>query len=70
MHQGSPKQVAKLLLDGSADIGIATDARADTPRACCWRSFPSSPTNPATPGGRSGAGVIAPRRASAVRVMF
>ncbi len=28
LHQGSPKQVAQLLLDGEADIGIATEALA------------------------------------------
>jgi len=28
MHQGSPQQVAQLLLDGEADIGIATEALA------------------------------------------
>ena len=28
LHQGSPQQVARLLLDGEADIGIATEALA------------------------------------------
>lgn len=28
MHQGSPQQVAQMLLDGSADIGVATEALA------------------------------------------
>lgn len=28
-HQGSPKQVAQMLLDGEADIGIATEALAE-----------------------------------------
>ncbi|TAL20336.1 MAG: CysB family HTH-type transcriptional regulator [Aquabacterium sp.] len=28
MHQGTPQQVAKMLLDGDADIGIATEALA------------------------------------------
>ncbi|MBL8363532.1 MAG: CysB family HTH-type transcriptional regulator [Rubrivivax sp.] len=28
MHQGSPVQVARMLLDGSADIGVATEALA------------------------------------------
>jgi LysR family cys regulon transcriptional activator len=28
LHQGSPKQIAQLLLDGEADIGIATEALA------------------------------------------
>jgi len=29
LHQGSPQQVARLLLDGEADIGIATEALAE-----------------------------------------
>lgn len=29
MHQGSPGQVAAMLLDGSADLGVATEALAD-----------------------------------------
>jgi LysR family cys regulon transcriptional activator len=29
LHQGSPKQVAELLLDGTADIGVATEALAE-----------------------------------------
>ena len=29
MHQGSPKQVAEMLLDGEADIGVATEALAE-----------------------------------------
>lgn len=28
MHQGSPQQVAQMLIDGSADIGVATEALA------------------------------------------
>src|SRR5208282_2314784 len=31
MHQGSPKQVAAMLLSGEADIGIATEALAHYP---------------------------------------
>jgi LysR family cys regulon transcriptional activator len=31
MHQGSPKQVAEMLVAGEADIGIATEALADYP---------------------------------------
>ena len=31
LHQGSPKQVAELLLEGVADIGVATEALADYP---------------------------------------
>lgn len=40
MHQGSPKQVAQLLLDGEADIGIATEALAEYPELValpCYR---------------------------------
>jgi LysR family cys regulon transcriptional activator len=29
LHQGSPQQVAQMLLDGEADVGIATEALAD-----------------------------------------
>ena len=29
LHQGSPRQVAELLIEGAADIGIATEALAD-----------------------------------------
>jgi LysR family transcriptional regulator, cys regulon transcriptional activator len=31
LHQGSPRQVAELLLAGEADIGVATEALADYP---------------------------------------
>ena len=31
MHQGSPKQIAEMLLRGEADIGIATEALASYP---------------------------------------
>lgn len=31
MHQGSPKQVAEMLLRGEADLGVATEALADYP---------------------------------------
>jgi LysR family cys regulon transcriptional activator len=31
LHQGSPQQVARLLLDGEADVGIATEALAQYP---------------------------------------
>lgn len=31
LHQGSPKQVAQMLLDGEADLGIATEALAQYP---------------------------------------
>jgi len=31
LHQGSPKQVAQMLLSGEADVGIATEALADYP---------------------------------------
>ena len=32
LHQGSPKQVAAMLLSGEADIGVATEALADFPQ--------------------------------------
>ncbi|RZU01037.1 CysB family HTH-type transcriptional regulator [Rivibacter subsaxonicus] len=32
LHQGSPQQVAQMLLEGSADIGIATEALAHYPQ--------------------------------------
>lgn len=31
LHQGTPQQVAQMLLDGEADIGVATEAIARTP---------------------------------------
>lgn len=31
LHQGSPQQVAQLLLDGTVDVGIATEALAQVP---------------------------------------
>lgn len=31
LHQGSPRQVAELLLSGEADLGVATEALADYP---------------------------------------
>ncbi|MDF3942482.1 CysB family HTH-type transcriptional regulator [Achromobacter denitrificans] len=31
LHQGSPKQVSEMLLEGEADIGVATEAVADYP---------------------------------------
>jgi LysR family cys regulon transcriptional activator len=40
LHQGSPKQVAQMLLDGEADIGIATEALAQYPELValpCYR---------------------------------
>ena len=41
MHQGSPRQVAELLLRGEADIGVATEALASYPELValpcyCW----------------------------------
>jgi LysR family transcriptional regulator, cys regulon transcriptional activator len=39
LHQGSPKQVAELLLDGVADIGIATEALADYPELIALPSY-------------------------------
>jgi LysR family cys regulon transcriptional activator len=40
LHQGSPKQVAQMLLDGEADVGIATEALGDYPQLValpCYR---------------------------------
>jgi LysR family cys regulon transcriptional activator len=40
LHQGSPRQVAQMLLDGDADVGIATEALADYPQLValpCYR---------------------------------
>ena len=31
LHQASPKEIASMLLDGQADIGVATEALIDTP---------------------------------------
>ena len=37
LHQGTPKQVAEMLLTGEADIGIATEALARQPVGlCAW----------------------------------
>ncbi len=40
LHQGSPRQVAEMLLSGEADIGVATEALADYPELVtlpCYR---------------------------------
>lgn len=40
LHQGSPKQVAEMLLSGEADIGVATEALAQYPQLValpCYR---------------------------------
>ncbi len=40
LHQGSPRQVAQMLLDGEADVGIATEALGDHPQLLalpCYR---------------------------------
>ncbi|WP_077001113.1 CysB family HTH-type transcriptional regulator [Variovorax sp. KK3] len=40
LHQGSPKQVAQMLIDGEADVGIATEALGDYPQLIalpCYR---------------------------------
>jgi LysR family transcriptional regulator, cys regulon transcriptional activator len=39
LHQGSPKQVAELLLAGEADIGVATEALADYPGLVALPSY-------------------------------
>ncbi len=40
LHQGSPKQIAQMLISGEADVGIATEALADHPQLLampCYR---------------------------------
>jgi LysR family cys regulon transcriptional activator len=40
LHQGSPKQIAQMLLDGEAEVGIATEALGDYPQLValpCYR---------------------------------
>ena len=37
LHQGSPNEIVQMLLDGQADIGVATEALADVPELA---SFP------------------------------
>lgn len=37
LHQGSPQEIVQMLLDGEADIGVATEALADVPELA---SFP------------------------------
>lgn len=39
LHQGSPRQVAELLLAGEADIGVATEALADYPELVALPSY-------------------------------
>ncbi len=39
LHQGTPKQVAELLLQGEADIGVATEALADYPELVALPSY-------------------------------
>lgn len=39
LHQGSPRQVAELLLAGEADIGVATEALADYPALVALPSY-------------------------------
>jgi LysR family transcriptional regulator, cys regulon transcriptional activator len=39
LHQGSPKQVAELLIAGEADVGVATEALADYPELVALPSY-------------------------------
>ena len=39
LHQGSPRQIAQMLLDGEADVGIATEALADYPQLVALPSY-------------------------------
>jgi LysR family transcriptional regulator, cys regulon transcriptional activator len=48
LHQGSPRQVAQMLQDGEADVGIATEALADHAQLIalpcrCWRHVVIAP---------------------------
>lgn len=48
LHQGSPKQVAQMLLDGEADVGIATEALSDYAQLLvlpcrCWNHVVIAP---------------------------
>ncbi|MDQ8031345.1 CysB family HTH-type transcriptional regulator [Bordetella genomosp. 1] len=52
LHQGSPKQVSEMLLEGEADIGVATEAVADYPGLVnlpCYRWTHSIIVPPAHP---------------------
>jgi LysR family cys regulon transcriptional activator len=57
LHQGSPRQVAEMLLSGEADIGIATEALAGYPQLVtlpCYRwthSIVVPPAHPLLDGG-------------------
>lgn len=58
MHQGSPQQVARLLLDGEADVGIATEALAefdDLVALPCYRWTHTVLTPPGHPLARAAA---------------
>ena len=49
LHQGSPKQIAQMLLDGEADVGIATEALGDYPQLLAlpcrrWKHIVIAPT--------------------------
>lgn len=39
LHQGAPHQVARMLLDGDADVGIATEALSDYPQLLALPSY-------------------------------
>lgn len=39
LHQGSPRQIAQMLIDGVADVGIATEALADYPQLLALPSY-------------------------------
>ncbi|GAB4364222.1 MAG: CysB family HTH-type transcriptional regulator [Methylohalobius crimeensis] len=36
LHQGSPEEIAEMLLDGEADIGVATETLAEVPELACF----------------------------------
>ncbi len=61
MHQGSPVQVARMLLDGSADIGVATEALAqydDLVALPCYRWTHTVVVPPGHALARAGAGTL------------
>ena len=50
LRQGSPRQIAQMLLDGDADVGIATEALGDYPQLVALPCFRWTHSLIATPG--------------------
>jgi LysR family cys regulon transcriptional activator len=69
LHQGSPKQVAELLLSGEADIGVATEALAEYPGLVALPCYQWThtvivpPAHPLAEDARTGAPLTLPRLA-------